>query len=373
LIALTADSPVLSHSIVPSITQIKPDEWCRLFGELSEDYDSFLTLESSGLEGFGFCYALVYAGNRLELIAPLFWSNLDLGIGVEGVALRVLRIVRKIFPRFLVERTLFCGAPFAENGAIGLAADSGNKPALLAELIRAMELLCRKKALTFIMFKDFPASALEVLAPLARLGFLKGDSFPNVVLPLPYGTMDEYLASLSHGTRKELRRKVRKALSDGLVQVRVVDQVEDIIESLYKLYINTYNAGTVHFEKLTPGYFIEVGRTQRGQAKFFLYYVNGRLACFNLCFRHADRLIDKFIGMDYSNSRQYNIYFYSWYHNVQWCIQNGIRYYQVGQTDHDAKVHLGGKLVPLYFYAKHSNRLLNNLLRSAARFLMPCA
>jgi predicted N-acyltransferase len=252
-----------------------------------------------------------------------------------------------------------------------VAADSRHKPALVAELVRAMEWLCREKALAFMMFKDFPASALVLLAPLVRQGFLRGDSFPNVVLPLPYAAMEEYLASLSYGTRKGLRRKVRQALSDGLLKVRVVDRVDDMIDSVYKLYINTYDAGTVHFEKLTPEYFIKAGSEQRSQAKFFLYYIDGRLVCFNLCFRHADRLIDKFIGMDYSVTRLYNLYFYSWYHNVQWCIQNGIRYYQVGQTDHDAKVHLGGTLVPLYFYAKHRNRILNSVLRMAARFLMP--
>lgn len=351
--------------------QIKREEWERLFGDVAEGYDFFRTLEASGLEGFGFCYVTVYFEDRLELIAPLFWSDFDLGIGVEGVVQKVLHTVRRLFPRFLIERTLFCGSPFGENGVIGVAETSRDKSALLAELVRAMERVCQEKALTCMMFKDFSENSLGLLEPLSQQGFLKGDSFPNVVLPLPFVTMDDYLASLGSNTRKDLRRKVRKTLSDWAIEVRVADHVADLIEPVYELYLNTYNAGTMRFEKLTREYFLEVSRKMQGQAKFFLFYVDGRLVCFNLCFRHRDLLIDKFIGMDYTIARRINLYFYTWYHNVQWCIQNGVHLYQVGQTDYEAKVYLGGRLVPLYFYAKHTNPLLNFLLRLAARFLVP--
>jgi predicted N-acyltransferase len=361
----------ITHSILPSVSQIKVEDWNRLFGDLPESHGFFQTLEASRLEGFNFYYVLVHAGSRLELIAPLFSSDLDLSIGIGRRTQKVLRAVRKILPRLLVVRTLFCGSPFGENGVVAIDPDSPNQAVLIEELVRAMEHVRREQRLEFLVFKDFPESASPTLAPLMRLGFLRGDSFPNVVLALPYRTMDEYLASLSYGTRKDLRRKVRKTLSGGSIQVRVVNDVGPMIEPIYQLYLNTYNASTVRFEKLSREYFLTLSQLSQNEAKFFLFYINGQLVCFNLCLRHGGQLIDKFIGMDYTYSRRLNLYFFSWFHNVEWCIQHGIRSYQVGQTDYQAKLRLGGKLVPLSFYARHHNRFLNFLLRMGARFFRP--
>jgi len=368
---VSPDPQAATHTIVSSVAQIDPGEWRRLFGDSPEGYDYYGTLEASRLEGFGFCYVLVRSEGRVQLIAPLFWSDLDLAIGIEGAARAAVSAARRLFPRLLVVRTLFCGSPFGEEGALGIETGCARGRSLLSELVRAMEGVCREKALAFMMFKDFPERALPLLEPLVPLGFMRGDSFPNVVVPLPYGTMDGYLASLSRNARKDLRRKVKKALADGPIEARVADNVDDVIDRVYELYLNTFEAGTVRFEKLSQDYFIEVGRRLRSQARFFLFHVDGRLVCFNLCFLHGDRLIDKFIGMDYGVARKLNLYFYTWHHNVQWCVENGVRFYQVGQTDHEAKVHLGGTLVPLYFHARHNNPLVNAPLRMAARFLAP--
>ena len=263
--------------------------------------------------------------------------------------------------------------PFGETGTIGVDPAHPDKPALVAELVRAMEAVGRAQGLRFMLFKDFPARTDGLLEPLARHGFFRGESFPNVVVPLPHATMAEYLASLSHNARKDLRRKIKQTLAGGPIEVRLVDNVADLIEPVYALYLATYQAGTVRFERLTREYFLAVGQIMRGQARFFLFYRGGRLVCFNLCFQHGDQLIDKFIGLDYAVARELNLYFFTWHHNVEWCLAHGVRAYQVGQTDHEAKVRLGGKLVPLYFHARHTNPWVNFPLRLAARFLAPQA
>ena len=353
--------------------QIDPADWRRLFGEQAEGREFFQTLEASELEGFAFYYVVIRTEARVRLIAPLFSADFDLGMAVEGGAQKVLQRVRRIFPRLLLARTLFCGSPFGETGMIGVDAADPAQPALLAELVRAMEAIGRAQNLAFMLFKDFPAETAALLRPLARHGFFQGDSFPNVVLPLPYRTMPEYVASLSANARKDLRRKIKHTEAAGAIAVRVVDQVDDWIEPVYALYLATYAAGTVRFEKLTRAYFLAVGRIMRPEARFFLFFREDRLIGFNLCFQSGDQLIDKFIGLDYAVARQLNLYFYTWHHNVEWCIAHGVRHYQVGQTDHEAKVRLGGKLVPLYFQARHTNPWLNFPLRMAARFLAPQA
>jgi hypothetical protein len=362
---------VLITSVVhPSITRISRDEWNGFFGGEAEGYDYYLTLENTGLKGFEFAYACIFVDQQLRLIAPLFRADLDLAIGVEGALAKALAAWRRLHRRSLVLRTLFVGSPFGEHTTIGVDGGQAERQALLHEMAAVARRHCREHRLSFIVFKDLRKPDADALQALAGLGFTRGESFPNIVLPLPYARIEDYLASLSHATRKDLRRKIRRAEAAGIT-VQEVDNVEDRLAEIYQLYLNTYYAGTVRFEKLTPQYFVEAGRRQRGQVRFFLFFLGGRLVCFNLCFLHAGTLIDKFIGLDYSVARSCNLYFYTWYHNVAWCIRSGVRAYQVGQTDYEDKLRLGGQRVPLFFFARHENRVVNALLRAAAPLLAP--
>ncbi|MEO6876503.1 MAG: GNAT family N-acetyltransferase [Opitutaceae bacterium] len=357
--------------VVLTVDQIPRPEWDRLFGLLAEGYDFFRVLERSKLAGFNFSYAVVYEAGRVALIAPLFWADFDLAIGVDGLPDRLIRTTRNIFPRFLRARTLFCGSPFGEQGMLGMAGDATDPTALIGCLAALLNSFAREKGLRFILFKDFPPAAADLLRPLERLGFMRGDSFPNVIVDLPFDSMNAYLASLGAGTRKNLRRKVRQAQAAGWEGATEVRNVSAVIEDIYSLYLKTYEQGTVHFEKLTRDYFLEVHRQMGDSARFFLHHVEGRLVAFNLCFLHGDLLIDKFIGMNYARVRKLNLYDVTWYSNVQWCLAHGVRHYQVGQTDCADKLRLGGRLMPLAYHARHLNPLAQILLRGMARLITP--
>lgn len=359
--------------IYRSIAAFTRDEWNRFFAGEAEGYDFYVTLERSRLSGFTLAYARVTVAEQVQLIAPLFWGDLDLAIGWEGWPARLLATWRRLHPRALVLRTLFVGSPFGEHATIGVTAGPAQPTEMWRELAAALHSLCREHGLSFVLFKDLrehDASALR--EPLGRLGFTLGESFPNVVLPLPYQGMEDYLASLSYSARKDLRRKLRAGRTAG-IELEVVDSVDDLIEEIYALYLNTYHAGTVRFEQLTREYFLAAGQQRDARAKFFLYRLGGRLVCFNLCFLHDGVLVDKFIGLDYSVARELNLYFYTWHSNVEWCLHSGVRAYQVGQTDYEAKLRLGGQRVPLYFFARHENLLVNALLRAAAPLFAPKA
>ena len=43
------------------------------------------------------------------------------------------------------------------------------------------------------------------------------------------------------------------------------------------------------------------------------------------CCTTDERLLDKFLGMDYDVAREYNLYFFTWMENVRYCIEHGSR------------------------------------------------
>jgi predicted N-acyltransferase len=359
-----------NYKISDSVEDIEKKEWDLIFGDIPEGYDFFKAVEKSNLEQYSFCYILIYKGTSLALIAPLFVTDFNLDIVVEGVIQRLIQAVRKFIPRFFIIKTLFCGSPFGENGILGIRPEYPDKQNLICELTKITGIICKEKNIPFTVFKDFLKEDIAMLEHLRDKGFFMTESFPSVVLELSFNSLEDYFKNLSRNSRKNLRRKIKKAQSCADITVRVCENIEDIIEDVYRLYLNTYNAGKVKFEKLTREFFITAGKNPALQSKFFLYYFGKRLAAFNLCFVQKDTLIDKFIGFDYDIAYKYNLYFFSWCYNIEWCIKNSLRYYQVGQTDYHPKLKLGGQLIPLYAYARHNNPVLNLILRCLAKLLI---
>ncbi|MFA5144704.1 MAG: GNAT family N-acetyltransferase [Candidatus Omnitrophota bacterium] len=361
----------ITHKVVNSVTDIGKDDWDSVFGDIPEGYQFYKAIEESGLEDFTFYYISLYQEDTCLLIAPLFIADFNLDIAVSGVMEKIIRLIRRFSPGFLVLKTLFCGSPFREHGILGIRKAVEDKEGLINELIKVVDKFSAVKGASFIIFKDFLGGEPLLPASLGTRGFFKVKSFPSAVTELNFNSFDEYLSSLGHSTRKSLRRKLKKAYSQADIMVKIVDRADDLIDDLHRLYVNTYHNGATKFEKLTKEFFINAGRDLYPHAKFFLYYVNGKLGAFNLCFVYKDLFIDKFIGFDYDISNQYSLYFVSWCFNIEWCIKNSIRSYQSGQTDYCPKARLGGKLIPLYAYLKHKNPVVNSLFKLLAVFLRP--
>jgi predicted N-acyltransferase len=354
---------------IDTVSSIKKEDWDAFFADCPEGYWFYETLEQSRLAEFAFHYLLAYRQERLAAIIPFFTAAFDGNTVLESGIRKIVSAVRTVAPQFLIFKTLFCGSPFGEQGLLGIAPDVSDKKALLHALTLELKDFCKRQGLALIIFKDFSKQDTPVLDLLGGQGFFKTDSFPSAIIDLPYTTFDDYLASLSNGARKDLRRKLKKASNTGGLSTKVVARVDDIIDDIYRLYMNTYTAGATKFEKLTRDFFLKAAKNAGPGCRYFLYYINGMLAAFNLCFTHENLLIDKFIGFDYDIARQYSLYFVSWCVNVQWCIDNGITRYQVGQTDYEPKTRLGCRLVPLYAYVSHTNGLVNRGLQVLAKFL----
>ncbi|MBU0548225.1 MAG: GNAT family N-acetyltransferase [Candidatus Omnitrophica bacterium] len=361
----------ITCKIYDNIEKIDKKDWDAVFGEIPESYPFYKVLEKSELAEFVFYYLVIYRNNEVVLISPLFSADFNLDIAVEGPLLRVIRLIRKIFPRFLVFKTLFCGSPFGEYGVMGIRDDFRLDPELIPQLLAGIKYLALKLGTPLTIFKDFLKDSTLLLDALKRKGFTRVESFPTVLLDLSFSSFAEYLKSLGRSTRKSLSKKLKQAYSRGNIEVKAVQEISGQIDQIIQLYENTYHGGSTKFERLNKKFFLQVSEDLSPHTLFFLYYADGCLAAFNLCFIYKDLLIDKFIGFNYDISNHYNLYFVSWAHNIKWCIDNSLRYYHPGQTDYEPKVRLGGKIIPLYAYLRHSNVFFNFLLKLLVVLLKP--
>ena len=86
-----------------------------------------------------------------------------------------------------------------------------------------------------------------------------------------------------------------------------------------------------------------------------------------LCSVLGARVINKFIGIDYSRPRDWLLYFRLWDSAVDFALAHGATSIQSGQTGYAPKIETGHRLVPLTNYCAHRNRLVDAVLRMIAR------
>ena len=88
---------------------------------------------------------------------------------------------------------------------------------------------------------------------------------------------------------------------------------------------------------------------------------SGKLVAFMLCFRFNNRVVNKFIGIDYAQGPEWYMYGRLWEAAVNFVMSLGVTEFQSGQTGYRAKLDSGNQLVPLTNYCKHVNRLVRRI------------
>lgn len=347
-----------------SIRAIGRDAWNACFQGQVEDYDCLLAIEEAGLDGFEWRYITVTEDGRVSAAMPAFLCLYALDTTLEeGFLRRSVRSVQRRFPNFLKLRLACLGSPCTETGAIGFRAGVSDerRSLLLGELLSFFEQLAATENCALVGLKDIPEQASAEFGDLfAARGYASIGGLPTAWLDIDFKTIDEYLAKLSSGTRKDMRRKLK---SFEQVRVEIRTDFGEFLPEVMALYHDTRNRSEWQFEELTPAYFQGVLSRMRGRSFCAFYFVEDKLLAANLIVHDEHVAIDKFFCMDGERGRPYNLYFLSWFTNLRYCLEHGLSRYQSGQAYYENKVRLGSKLTGNAMYFRHRNPFFQKLLR----------
>jgi hypothetical protein len=86
-----------------------------------------------------------------------------------------------------------------------------------------------------------------------------------------------------------------------------------------------------------------------------------------LCFHVGERVINKYIGLDYGGPKERFLFFRLFDAAVDWALARGATSLQSGQTGYAAKIEQGHRLVPLTNWARHRNPLWHRVSAFVAR------
>ena len=361
----------LKFIITNTIDDIPRQQWDGVFGnDIIEGWGYHKALEESQIKEFSLNYLTAEKNNKLIAIAPFFTMDFSFATIIQGRLQKLISKIQRKFPNFLKVKLLFVGLPTAEELYIGIAPGE-NKETIIGGILRKLYEFCKTNKIKVILFYNLTEEQKELAGLLVANKFCKMDNFPNTRIALGFSSYQEYLDTLSKNTRKDLRRKLNKSSSLLKLETKITDDASGLEEQIFELYMNNFNESDVHFETLTPAFFKNICRRMKGTAKIFLTYSEDKLIAFNLCFIKNGTCIDKFIGFDKRLSHAYHLYQATFNYNINWCIENGLRFYQMGITDYHPKLRLGAKLIPLYAYFKHTNKIANIFSPLIARLIQP--
>lgn len=349
-------------------SQIPADLWDICFQPPVEGRWWYEALEQSGIgDQFTFLYGLIKHLGCPTGIAPAFVMD----VPVEEVApqefLRLLRLMGKIVPSVLRQRTLFLGSPILDEGRVGLISDANRRDALLA-LQTALEAKAAELHASLIVWKDFPESASADMSWLSRRRRLfRIVSLPNTLLELPSRRKEDYFAALKRSRRYNLKSKLKRSREQVALSVEVIQHPDPkTLDKIFGLFWQTYEKSPSKFERLSRKFFEVFAEKEAALFVILREEVTGQMVAFRLCFAKGERLVNLYIGMDYSRPKEWLLFFRLWEAAVDVALARGFKEIVSGRSSYDVKIETGHKLVPLNNYCHHRNVLLHAIYRVAA-------
>jgi predicted N-acyltransferase len=355
--------------VVRCIAEIGREAWDACFPGALEGYDYLAAVEAAGLAGFDWRYAVAEADGRIVAAAPGFFTDYSLDTTLTDLGRRLVAASRKLAPRAFTVRMACLGSPCTEDVGLGFAPElpAARRGAALEALLAAFEAAAAQAGCWLMAIKDAPERDRQAWAAATRAGgYQRTAGMPSAELAIGFADLEGYLASLSHATRKDMRRKLR-SMSD--LRIEVAHDLAGLEPRIAELYRQTRARSDLQFEDLTAAYFTGVLARMGERALCVLYWAGEELVGFNLLLQDGTTLLDKFFCMASAEGRALNLYFVSWFTNVRLCLERGLSRYQSGQAAYENKLRLGSRLIGADMYFRHRRPLVNRALQWAAPLL----
>ncbi|WP_445114944.1 GNAT family N-acetyltransferase [Acinetobacter sp. WZC-1] len=186
----------------------------------------------------------------------------------------------------------------------------------------------------------------ELIKSAEKNGFLSVEGQALAYVPIDFENREDYLSRLSKSRRKNLKRKL-KSLNEIDVEILATGHAKfqdaEFTAQLYRLYLNVYHQSEIHFDLLSPAFFQAILQDGDSGGTVLFYWVGTALAGFNLCYEYRGNLVDKYIGFNYPLATDHNLYFISWFVNLEYARVRGMKFYIAGWTDPEVKAQLGAE------------------------------
>lgn len=279
-----------------------------------------------------------------------------------------------LIPPENVFKILTCGNTFVSGEHGFYIKDNQDKNTIIQSIAKAVvdfENLSAKNAADVFMFKDFENKS-QFTSTLYNEGYNSFNVDPNMVLHLDnnWNNLDDYLTAL----KTKFRVKARKAF-----KLSAMLKIEDVtagrlselfpeMTSLYKTVSAKASFNLVDFnletyktlkENLGDDYFLKV------------YWLENKLVGFLSGVFNQESLDAHFVGIDYTNNKEYAIYQRMLYDYISIGIAKKVKTINFGRTASEIKSSVGAVPKDLTIYLRHKKTIPNRILSLFLKRIQP--
>jgi predicted N-acyltransferase len=282
-------------------------------------------------------------------------TELDLFLPRRSWLASVIRMARRVLPRFLAFRSIECGVPAALGHTLAFhpRVDTAERRRIVDALADAMIDFAETEGAGLLVARDFLPAEMELPEALAGKGYRRARNLATNQIRITWRSFDEYLASLRHRYRQPIKRDLQRAHEAGLRREDVHDfapfaaRMADLLGEVRK------RSSAYERERLGPEFFVSLAASAGDAVSVRLYWLGRELVGFLLT-HFGDRVAaPTYMGIDYQYNEQFPLVFNVYYDCIRDAIERGMSVLDFGIANYEVKAKLGARCVPLYVYLRH--------------------
>lgn len=347
-----------------AVRDIAREDWDRLLPGHAADWSYFRAVSDAPPPGFDLGALCAMLDGRVVAVAPTFTTvyRFDTALQSSATLRRFSEVLYRRAPQLVSMKVMSLGAPMCDESHIGLSAELSEqaRDAVLRALLARLSARARTEGCRLVAAKGLSGREADDLGCVFKAsGYTQVTTIPNVVLELPFSSLQDYLSSLRDGTGAYLKRKWRAAGRVTIEHRASIEGLEGEINALFSATLAQSRVDYGDFSRVHPAYFTSVLRQMGPRARLMLCRVDGELLSFQLYLVGQDEVLAKGIGMKYPKARDYNLYFLNWREMIDYCLRHGQRRIGMSGTTYGTKLLMGGKLDRRWIFFRFNSRILN--------------
>ena len=207
-------------------------------------------------------------------------------------------------------RVLFCGNVFLSGEYGTFLKDGEDKIETFKAIADGVKHLSKiTKKLSAIFVKDFEKESLYITNHLKSYNYTAMHVEPNMIITLKpeWHSFDDYINTLKSKYRVKANRADTKSKSLK-AQFFTVEDIQTHEKQLQELYQNTINNADFNAQILNLDTYIHLKKAYHEKFIVKGYFLDGKLVGFLSAMQNETHLDAHFIGIDYSNNKEFAIY-----------------------------------------------------------------
>ena len=357
--------------VVTAIRDIDATRWDELSGAnaVVRSHAYLDAVEQAGINDCRYYYPVVY-NHQDEMVAHacVYTISTDFSQLLPTRLQRWVAALRRLWPRFMRVRITECASPLVAGHAISIRAGE-DRAALLRELESAISAIARSAKSELIVIRDFVAAERAGTDELLRQGYALHMNMPLARIAVRWASYEDYLASMRARYRKDVKRRLQRALDSGLKVQRLSAFGAHAETWAAQAQVVLARAQRFKRERLGPAYYANMDRKLGAHSLMLVACRDERMVAHGMVLTDSENTIATFFGREAGRPSA------EWFSLMNEVIKLGIerqsRYIHLGLGSYDAKALVGAEVEPLYLYCRTRFAVLNWLIRLVPELMGP--